>query len=840
MVSFEAGQREMLQIATEARSGAPSVAAISESDTRAKLIDRMLTQVLGWEESQIKREPNVESGYVDYVLSCPHAQLVVEAKRIGVSFSLPLEKKNRRYVLRGMSSEGSDVGAAIRQARRYCDDLGVEFGCVSNGHQWIVFHAITRGSPWLDSRAVVFRSLDDICDNFVDFWNTISVVAVKSKSLASAFGNSVRTRPEFVRPIRKLGFAESPLERNFLSPQMQPVIDALFRDLTGWRDSDVLRSCYVWEKETTDAKDGVTEAVVGSLPEIRWQRGFSELVTAEHSNGEFGSAFYRAVDQGKYGTTILLLGKIGSGKTTLLQRLIGSGDLSVIRDKAAVVYVPFTDAPPDPVGVKSFVRRKVLEELKAQHPDVEWKSYELLKQVYARDIDEHRNGIWKMLPESAVAMRESALLQSSINAENHADRVLKWLRSIGAAVVVVIDNMDHHSPSQQETVFLHAHALSRDFDAIVIVALREETFFRGLQTGSFNAYSNIRYQISPPNVRSVLRKRIEYVLRCCEQGSESLQRLCRSDADFDVESIGLFLEQAHLAMREQRIGNPAIASLLDSLSDGNMREALELFGLYLVSGATKVEHILKIVKASGMYRIAEHEFIKAIMLGDFQYYRDSRSHICNVFDVTSGETASNLTAIRLLRYLHRRSGVAHAEGHSFVDIDAVLRDFERVFGDSEDVKAQIERLLQRRLVDVDTRSPSTISGAKAVQINRRGRYYLTMLCRRFQYAELVSLDTPICLPAVQQRLEGFNQSTMIHRMSRAELLFAYLRYEETRSLEGCSIELAEAAFGTGIVDELFAQYSNGVEDVRSRTDVSRDELLSIRADAEHLVAVARR
>ena len=37
----------------------------SEQDVRFNVIDRMLTEVLGWAHSDIKTEPHVESGYVD-------------------------------------------------------------------------------------------------------------------------------------------------------------------------------------------------------------------------------------------------------------------------------------------------------------------------------------------------------------------------------------------------------------------------------------------------------------------------------------------------------------------------------------------------------------------------------------------------------------------------------------------------------------------------------------------------------------------------------------------------------------------------------------------------------
>ena len=41
---------------------------VSESDTRVKVIDRILREVLFWDEACVRRETNVKKGYVDYIL----------------------------------------------------------------------------------------------------------------------------------------------------------------------------------------------------------------------------------------------------------------------------------------------------------------------------------------------------------------------------------------------------------------------------------------------------------------------------------------------------------------------------------------------------------------------------------------------------------------------------------------------------------------------------------------------------------------------------------------------------------------------------------------------------
>ena len=74
---------------------------ISETDTRFQLLDRMLTEVLGWRRDGIRTEPKTDSGYIDYLLSSGGRNLfVVEAKRTGeklVSTKLTEHRFDRRW-----------------------------------------------------------------------------------------------------------------------------------------------------------------------------------------------------------------------------------------------------------------------------------------------------------------------------------------------------------------------------------------------------------------------------------------------------------------------------------------------------------------------------------------------------------------------------------------------------------------------------------------------------------------------------------------------------------------------------------------------------------------------
>lgn len=143
---------------------------MSESDTRSKLIDFMFKDVLGWAEEDILREESVDSGYYDYKFSTSDFAFIVEAKKNFASFNLP---ERHRMVTLGTLFKGNKE--VITQIRRYLFDKGLAFGVITNGHQYIVSQFLnTSGEDWKKNKALIFKSIDDVSENFIPFYNCLS------------------------------------------------------------------------------------------------------------------------------------------------------------------------------------------------------------------------------------------------------------------------------------------------------------------------------------------------------------------------------------------------------------------------------------------------------------------------------------------------------------------------------------------------------------------------------------------------------------------------------------------------------------------------------------------
>jgi len=148
----------------------------TESDTRARLITRLLTDVLDWQPEHINREEHAHPGYMDYVLLTNRRIAVIEAKRSGDTFHLPTDlSRVKNLRLAGVVRTVKNLQTHISQVFAYCSNNGIEYAVVTNGLQYVIFRAIrTDGIHIGQGRVIVFLGFDDIEARFVEFWSLLA------------------------------------------------------------------------------------------------------------------------------------------------------------------------------------------------------------------------------------------------------------------------------------------------------------------------------------------------------------------------------------------------------------------------------------------------------------------------------------------------------------------------------------------------------------------------------------------------------------------------------------------------------------------------------------------
>ncbi len=160
----------------------------NEAETRLKVIDHVIYEVLGWTHADVKPEERVSEDrattWADYVLRTGMTAIVIEAKKAGATFdNVPTV---RRALLNTKLVSGA-LGEAIIQAREYARKLSIPFAVVTNGDSWIVFPATrTDQVQSKDSSAIIFHNLQSALeDDYAEFHELLSRDATINGSLES-------------------------------------------------------------------------------------------------------------------------------------------------------------------------------------------------------------------------------------------------------------------------------------------------------------------------------------------------------------------------------------------------------------------------------------------------------------------------------------------------------------------------------------------------------------------------------------------------------------------------------------------------------------------------------
>jgi hypothetical protein len=789
----------------------------SETDTRVKVIDRILTEVLGWPEGDLSREDHVESGFIDYTLSLHgHPYVAVEAKKAGNAFTLPHKLVDKRYVLDGAIVTDQNVRKAILQVRQYCDDapVPIKYAIATNGYTWIAFRAVRDDIGWKKGRARVFRSIEYIRDNFTDFWNLLSYARIESGSLQEEFSQSAAEPRRMMRVLDRLFNADLPLWRNRLNTAIQPLIALIFEDIADQDQIEVLQSCYVHTGSLKVVQNDLDHIITESIPHFLKQDGTIATGGSDDQEG-FETSMARSLGSNK-GRLFMLLGGIGCGKTTFLKRYQRTTANQLLDGQTLWFSIDFLRSPENPAALERFVWQTVLDDIRTKHARRRYEKPKNVREIFAPNIALLESNVlagYKPNSREYANVVAPFLVRWQDDLSNYVPKLLK-LACIADKLkpVLFIDNVDQLSPDDQAHIFLLAQRVTRILESITLVSLREESYYTASIQKKFTAFTSHKFHIASPRFRVLITSRIEYAVNLLG-GRRSTHD---DDVVGDYEAIRDFL----LIVRDSVFGNNRqIVKFIEATCYGNMRVALQFFTTFLTSGVTDVDKMLRIYRRDGFYNVAFHEFIKSIMLGDRRYYKEEHSPVMNLYNAGAEKNSSHFTHWRIIKMLYSRRGASSSEGNGYVPLSELISIFENVFNNRGDVIAALNRLVKRQLIEANTRSTESVAGASHVRATSAGWYYVYFLAKKFAYLDLVLQDTPLSseeteaflrqsvfeVDNLQDREEEKMQRLAV-RFARVEKFLDYLKKEEDFDRSEFNLDHASGVFAERIVPSIEASY----------------------------------
>ncbi|TEU24988.1 P-loop NTPase fold protein [Alkanindiges illinoisensis] len=747
---------------------------VNEAETRKKVIDKIIENILGWDDADISYEERVsEDGlttYADYIIKTANSSLLIEAKRVGkVLFNTP---HRRRSKLTGSLMHG-EGGQAIIQARDYCRKKSIPFAIVTNGDQWIIFPAIrTDQIPFADSYAIIFESLSQALREEADyFYSLLSREGVIEGNLANELlGRAIDQLEE--RRLNCFFRTSRSRHQNPIYPLIENEVTLAFSDSIIDTDTNLLEKCYVKNADRQKFDNKVRmhlqkkEPLFQSQPKRPMRKQES---MALKSSLEIASSKSRPL-------AILILGSVGTGKTTFLEytkRITASAFFRETPEKPFPqwIQIDFRNFSQNESPIK-FIYQNIFSYITRDSFLKDYKK--TIEPAYEKDIESLRNGPLFLISQNEEKFNgkiSEMILNDYENIDPYVNKILSYYTQ-KAPIFLVIDNVDQfEQDSVQSDIFADSIALAGRLNLNLIIAMRESTYVNHRNSPTFDAFDFDPIHIEPPEIPAVISKRFfltEQLLK-----DKRGEFIANNGAKFTTPDLSLFI-----GLIKSSVLGTEIGERIDVLANNDVRLALRMTREFLAHGYSDPAKALNTYQTKGDYRLPVQEAFRSILLGNQMVYREEFSVIGNPLDSRLGKNNSELLRLFILAALVKNSSMTGPNSLSGPDIRKNLHELG--FSETDTFKVLAD-LCNLRFVHTKSHQLATINSS--YYPSRLGGHIIRNLLGDLTFIENILMDTFISNTDIWNDLKKLSQdisdernivSRIDLRVKRAKIFYSYM------------------------------------------------------------------
>jgi AAA domain len=433
----------------------------SEQDSRIKIIDRILMQVLDYQFKDVLTEPRAGKGFLDYkVLVNGIPKLGIEAKKDGIDFNIEHSYSGRAFNLSGPVFNDKAIQEGIDQAIYYAAYKGIELSCLTNGKCWIIFRSnrLGDGKDVLAGKGFVFSSLESVKKEFKLFYELLSPEGINDLRYRALFqeaeGAEIRLK-DFSQSI-KSELEIKVLERQTYSHDIDRVMNEFFSRLSGDSDPDMLRECFVETRESQNADQELCRISDDLIRRVR---------SLETKQAEALTELIEKVKSTNRHEFVILMGTKGAGKTTFIDRFFENVIPDELKTQCIVVRINLGISDGNHQTIIEWMNQTLLEECEK----VLYKGkpkYEEIQGMFYFEYERLSEGNWNKLYEKD---KEQFKIDFGKHIEERREKrpneyikrmIGEITRSRFKVPCIIFDNADHFSIDFQEKVFQYASVLS--------------------------------------------------------------------------------------------------------------------------------------------------------------------------------------------------------------------------------------------------------------------------------------------------------------------------------------------------------------------------------------------
>lgn len=373
-----------------------------------------------------------------------------------------------------------------------------------------------------------------------------------------------------------------------------------------------------------------------------------------------------------------------------------------------------------------------------------------------------QNGIYKnkrISDPDYYETKELDYLQKLLSEkESHLKKCFNHIvRGRKKQIVVFFDNVDQRPTEFQEQVFLTGQTFAAAWPVTVFISLRPETFLFSKSKGYLAAYQPRVFSIMPPRVDRVLAKRLEWSLEILKNKG----RLTNFPSFVQLSSLKL--EQYIQMLVSSLNSENEITVFIENMSNGNIRKAIDFLIQFMGSGHVDSMKILDIIAEQGQYILPIHEFLRAVLYSDNEYYKAADSPIINIFDILNDNPKEHFLIPLLISVVKKNGNSGGNEG--FIDENILVEILHKFGFTDKEIQNSLHRVAEKGLI---IKAHICEDNQIKWRVSSSGVYTILKLPTYFSYMDAIVVDTPICDKKVRDKIAD---CTSIEDRIKREIIF---------------------------------------------------------------------
>lgn len=625
---------------------------VTESDVEQKFIFPLLTSPLpsgfGIRPGSIAtktdiRRFNIDKGrqaklyYPDYIVALSGLPIaIVEAKAPGV-----------------------DLTEAYREARLYAAELNAIFPSGLNPTSLLL--ASNGTETWIGpadqsepSLKLSFDEVEPFSAAMAAAQDLIGVESLKQRYKEFA---RILSPQRFFKARRLLGgliVQQEEVGQNVFGSVLTAELAHIFNPISREERLRVAREGYVSSPRRDRYVDPIDRVIRAATP--NWQSR-STLINDPASPQEILKPF-NATKELEH-RILLLIGEKGAGKTAFLYHLQAVALPEDLRNRTVWLHIDANTAPVVKNELYDWVRKELIRLIRKIHDDHNFDDIETTQKIFSVEVNRFKRSAAALLGENSKEYNyELYKLLLSCESDLHQSAVCHT-RYFGSEknrlIVVVFDNTDKKSRDEQLLMFEVAQWLQKEFRALVVLPIREETYDNHRDEPPLDtALKDLVFRIEPPVFLQALVKRVQMALN--EIGSGSARKTyelpngfkisyTESERSYYITSIVASIFEYDTYVRRMIMG----------LAGNNVRQMFEIFVNFCMSGHISDAEILRMRQSKGEYLLPLDVVMTILIRSSRRYYDGDASIVKNILDLDDKDTIPTyFSRIMILYFLRRK------------------------------------------------------------------------------------------------------------------------------------------------------------------------------------------